>query len=138
MSILIVSRSSVNHLNKIIRANSKPTSGVSKAISADLFTSNIVVAKRACQSSIRIRQDQLLLDTIDPCQRCQMLYVDQPTGVRRNEIFAALPKMRKVDGRVQFGRYAVMSTKEGENIRKGPGSRTIIVGDVVLPTEQNH
>ncbi|KAJ6081402.1 hypothetical protein N7499_006276 [Penicillium canescens] len=151
MSVLIVSRSSVNHLNKIIRANTKPTSGVSKAIGADLFTSNIVVAERACQaaraecpyaedhwSSIRIGQDQLLLDTVDPCQRCQMLCVDQPTGVRRNEIFAALPKMRKVDGRVQFGRYAVMSTKEGENIGKGPGSRTIMVGDVVLPTEQNH
>ncbi|KAJ5991397.1 hypothetical protein N7522_011604 [Penicillium canescens] len=70
MSVLIVSRLLVNYLNKIIRANTKPTSGVSKAIGVDLFTSNIVVAERACQaaraecpyaedhwSSIRIGQD---------------------------------------------------------------------------------
>ncbi|KAJ6070169.1 hypothetical protein N7499_012056 [Penicillium canescens] len=51
MSVLIVSRLLVNYLNKIIRANTKPTSSVSKAIGVDLFTSNIVVAKRACQAA---------------------------------------------------------------------------------------
>ena len=152
MSLLIVSRSSINCLNETIKANTKHTSGVSKAIGADLFKSNIVVAERVCQSahaehpyaedhwsSIRIGQDQLLFDTIDPCQRCQMLCVDQVTGAQRNEILAALPKIRKVNGRIQLGRYATMSTEDGENVERNvPGSGTIMVGDVVLPSNQKN
>lgn len=115
-SLLIVSRSSVNRLNEIIKANAKHTSGVSKAIDADLFKSNIIVAERASQpafaehpyaedhwQSVLIGQKQLRFDTIEPCQRCQMLCDDQLTGAQRNKILAALPKMRKVNGRIQFG-----------------------------------
>ena len=152
MSVLIVSRSSINCLNETIKANTKHTSGVSKAFGADMFKSNIVVAERVCPSaraeqpyakdhwsSVRIGQDQLLFDTLDPCQRCQMLCVDQLTGAQRNEILDALPKMRKVNGRIQFGRYATMSTEDGRNAERNiPANGTIMVGDDVLPSNQNN
>jgi molybdenum cofactor sulfurtransferase len=150
-SILIVSRSSVNCLNETIKANTKLTSGVSRTFAADAFQGNIVIAERNSQpghaeqpyvednwTSVSIGQDELRFDTFDPCQRCQMICVDQATGVRRIEILAALPKKRKVDGKVLFGRYAAISTKGAKGVESGvPGSRSIMVGDVVLPSYQN-
>jgi molybdenum cofactor sulfurtransferase len=149
-SILIVSRSSVNCLNESIKTNTKLTSGVSRTFAAEVFQSNIVIAERISQpgraeqpyvednwSSVSIGQDGLHFDTFDPCQRCQMICVDQATGVQRTEILAALPKTRKVDGKVLFGRYAAISTKGAKGVESGgPASRTIMVGDVVLPSYQ--
>lgn len=150
-SLLIVSRSSVNCLNETIKANTKLTSGVSRNFAADVFQGNIVIAERNSQpghaeqpyvednwTSVSIGQDDLRFDTFDPCQRCQMICVDQATGVQRIEILAALPKKRKVDGKVLFGRYAAISTKGAKGVESGvPGSRSIMVGDVVLPSYQN-
>ncbi|KAJ6041368.1 uncharacterized protein N7446_010744 [Penicillium canescens] len=144
MSVLIVSRSSINRLNEISVAITKRNSGTSKVIPSECFNGNIIVAERISQparaerpyaedhwSSVRIGHDQLRFDTVDPCERCQMLCVDQSS--------TALLKLRRADSRICFGRYAVVSTKEGESSgRNAPGSRSITVGDVVLPTEQDN
>ncbi|CAG8945753.1 unnamed protein product [Penicillium salamii] len=150
-AILIVSKSSLNCLNENIKANTKLTSGVSRTFAADVFQGNIVIAERTAQpgraeqpyvednwSSICIGQNELRFDTFDPCQRCQMICVDQATGVRRMEILAALPKKRKIDGKVLLGRCAAISAKGAKVAESGgPGSRSIMVGDVVLPSYQN-
>ncbi|CAG8026023.1 unnamed protein product [Penicillium nalgiovense] len=150
-SILIVSRSSVNCLNENIKANTKFIPDVSRTFAADVSQGNIVIGERISQkgraeqsyvednwSSVSIGQDELRFDIFDPCQRCQMICVDQATGVRRTEILAAPPRKRKVDGKVLFGRYAAISTKGAKGVdSRRRGSRTIMVGDVVLPSYQN-
>lgn len=146
MPILVVSRSSVNRLNETIKANTKHGAGASKAVAADVFRGNIVVAERLTQlgdaeqpyaedlwSSLRIGPDQLRIDVLDACQRCQMVCIDQFTGLRRNEPFSTLAKTRNIDGKVCFGRYAALSREEMEGFELEPDRRTVMVGDVVVP-----
>lgn len=147
MPILVVSRSSVNRLNETIKANTKHGAGASKAVAADVFRGNIVVAERLAQlgdaeqpyvedlwSSLRIGPNQLRIDVLDACQRCQMVCIDQFTGLRRNEPFSTLAKTRKIDGKVCFGRYAALSREEMEGFDLEPDRRTVMVGDVVVPS----
>ena len=147
MPILVVSRSSVNRLNETIKANIKHGAGGSKAVAADVFRGNIVVAERLTQlgdaeqpyaedhwSDLRIGADQLRIDVLDACQRCQMVCIDQFTGTRRNEPFSTLAKTRNIEGKVSFGRYAAMSREESEGFELEPDRRTVMVGDVVTPT----
>ena len=147
MPILVVSRSSVNRLNETIKANSKHGPDSSKAVAADVFRGNIVVAERLARlgdveepyaedhwSSLRIGQDQLRIDVLDACQRCQMVCIDQFTGLRRDEPFSTLAKTRNVNGKVRFGRYAALSREEIEGVEmETPDRRTVMVGDVVIP-----
>lgn len=146
MPILVVSRSSVNRLNETIKANTNHGAGASKAVAADVFRGNIVVAERLTQlgdaeqpyaedfwSSLRIGPDQLRIDVLDACQRCQMVCIDQFTGQRRSEPFSTLAKTRKIDGKVCFGRYAALSLEEMEGFDLEPDRRTVMVGDVVVP-----
>lgn len=148
--ILVVSRSSVNRLNETIKANTKH--GGSKTVAADVFRGNIVVAERLAHrgdieqpyaedhwSSLRIGPNQLRFDALDACQRCQMVCIDQFTGVRRDEPFSTLSKIRNFNGKVSFGRYSTLSPEEGEGFdSETPDRRTIMVGDVVMPTYQDH
>lgn len=147
MPILVVSRSSVNRLNETIKANTKHGTGGSKAVAADVFRGNIVVAERLTQlgdaeqpyaedhwSNLRIGPDQLRIDVLDACQRCQMVCIDQFTGLRRDEPFSTLAKTRNIDGKVSFGRYAALSREEMEGFDLQPDRRTVMVGDVVTPT----
>jgi molybdenum cofactor sulfurtransferase len=143
--ILVVSRSSVNRLNETIKAHSKH--GSSKTVAADVFRGNIVVAERLAHrgdveqpyaedrwSSLRIGPDQLRFDALDACQRCQMVCIDQFTGVRRDEPFSTLAKTRNIEGKVSFGRYSALSPEEGEWLdTETPDRRTVMVGDVVVP-----
>ncbi|KAJ5724687.1 hypothetical protein N7493_006415 [Penicillium malachiteum] len=148
MPILVVSRSSVNHLNELIKAKGTQGSRASKAVAADVFRGNIVVAERLVQlgdaeqpymedhwSSLRIGPDQLRVDVLDPCQRCQMVCIDQVTGRRREEPFSTLAKTRNMDGKVNFGRYAALSREDAEALETdSPDRRTVMVGDVVVPS----
>lgn len=148
MPILVVSRSSVNRLNETIKANSKQGAGAGKAVAADVFRGNIVVAERLTRlgdaeqpysedhwSGIRIGPDQLRIDVLEGCQRCQMVCIDQFTGLRRSEPFSTLAKNRNIDGKVQFGRYAAISRDEIDGIDiDSPDRRTVMVGDVVTPS----
>lgn len=145
MPMLIVSRSSVNRLNETIKANTKHGAGASNTVAADVFRGNIVIAERLTKlgdveqpyledqwSSLSIGPEQLQIDVLDACQRCQMVCIDQFTGERRHEPFSTLAKTKKVNGKVSFGRYAALSRDEWEGADLG--NRTVMVGDVVVPT----
>lgn len=146
MPILVVSRSSVNRLNEKIKANTKPGTGGSKAVAADVFRGNIIVAERLAQlgeaeqpyaedhwSAIRIGPDQLRVDVLDACQRCQMVCIDQFTGLRSEEPFSTLAKTRNLNGKVCFGKYAALAPEETEGFESRPEHRTVMVGDIVMP-----
>lgn len=147
MPILVVSRSSVNRLNETIKAKGKPTPGYNKAVAADVFRSNIVVAERLIKigdaeqpyvediwSSVQIGSEKLRVDVMGSCERCQMVCVDQLSGVRREEPFSTLAKTRNLEGKVLFGRYAALARTEIEAMEwEPPARRTVMVGDVVVP-----
>ncbi|KAJ5225343.1 hypothetical protein N7468_006568 [Penicillium chermesinum] len=147
MPILIVSRSSVNRLNENIKAKGRPISGSPKAVAADVFRSNIVVAERLTKlgdaeqpyaedmwSSLQIGPEKLRVDVMGSCERCQMVCIDQLTGIRREEPFSTLAKTRTLDGKVLFGRYAALARAEIDAMEwEPPARRTVMVGDLVVP-----
>lgn len=146
MPILVVSRSSVNCLNESIKANSGQGNGGGQAVAVDVFRGNIVVAERLAKlgdaeqpyaedhwSSIRIGPSQLRIDVLDACQRCQMVCIDQFTGLRSQEPFSTLAKTRNLNGKVCFGKYAALAPGETEGFESQPDHRTVMIGDVVMP-----
>ncbi|RAL16035.1 putative molybdenum cofactor sulfurase protein (HxB) [Aspergillus homomorphus CBS 101889] len=148
--ILLISRSSVNHLNETIKRNnntaSSSNSNSKKAVAADVFRANIVIAEHPHKpahfenpyiedrwQSVRIGPERLPLNVLGSCQRCQMVCVDQYTGVRGDEPYSTLAKTRKVGNKIYFGRHlglASMGVPGGAD----SGSRTVMVGDVVDPS----
>lgn len=69
------------------------------------------------------------LTILGPCQRCQMIAVDQATSLHRQEPFSTLAKTRrKGDGRVWFGVHAALSLRSETEERL-----SIQVGDIVQP-----
>ncbi|KAL5359085.1 molybdenum cofactor sulfurase [Aspergillus floccosus] len=133
--ILLISRSSVNRLNETIKASGK------KAVAADVFRANIVVAENLPHQlanterpyiedrweSFTVGPDRLRFDVLGSCQRCQMVCIDQYSGERRDEPFSTLAKTRKVGSQIAFGRHAAV-TDGVDGV-----SRTVMVGDVVRP-----
>ncbi|MCJ1478043.1 hypothetical protein MMC13_006718 [Lambiella insularis] len=138
--ILIISRSSLNRLNEIIK--SKTPAG--KAASAQVFRANIIIAEDSllppgteqpyaedtwrsmtaypqASSGQTAQSEATHLNIIGPCRRCQMVCVDQDTGEKNEEPFITLAKTRRVNGRVFFGMHAGLVGGEG----------TIRVGDKV-------
>lgn len=161
--ILLISRSSVNRLNETIKANAKkdahgnpitPTNKPRKAVAADVFRSNIVVAENVSQprnaeqpyiednwSSLKIGPGQLRLDVMGSCQRCQMVCIDQMTGVKGDEPLSTLAKTRKVGGKTYFGRHVCLSVGEMGEMSEGGGDgegKTVMVGDRVVPVYDGH
>lgn len=137
--ILLVSRSSVNRLNEQI----KHSGGTGKAVAADSFRGNIVVAQELPGgyaetpyaeegwSSLHIGNGSGTSHTFEvlgPCQRCQMVCVDQQSAQRRQEPFSTLAKTRRRDGRVWFGMHMCLSSEEVAGT-----SAKIQVGDRVTP-----
>ncbi|KAF9883393.1 hypothetical protein FE257_003516 [Aspergillus nanangensis] len=135
--ILVISRSSVNRLNETIKAGTK------KAVPADVFRANIIVAENSPQHTnshperpyiedrwvaVSIGLSRLRFDVLGPCQRCQMVCIDQHTGLRRDEPFSTLAKTRKIGNQVVFGRHAALSL--GQTF---PSGRSIMSGDTVWP-----
>lgn len=145
--ILIISRSSVNRLNENIKANAKNGNSTSKAVVADVFRANIVVAESVPTSqqssrdveqpyiedgwaSLRIGPQELMFDVLGSCQRCQLVCVDQFTAVRSEEPFSTLSKTRRIDGKVVFGRHISLSSD--------PEGALLVVGDAVNPLYSHH
>ncbi|RDK47136.1 molybdenum cofactor sulfurase [Aspergillus phoenicis ATCC 13157] len=144
--ILLISRSSVNRLNETIKSSPTTTNstGRKKAVAADVFRANIVVAEDFPQpvsagrpyiedhwESLRIGPDNLHFNVLGSCQRCQMVCVDQLTGVRGEEPYSTLAKTRKSGNKIYFGRHlAISSDGDGNSFN----SRTVMVGDVVTPS----
>ncbi|KAA8648949.1 hypothetical protein EYZ11_005368 [Aspergillus tanneri] len=151
--ILLISRSSVNRLNETIKSKPKTknvttktsTASPNKTVAADVFRANIVVAESLPQlanaerpyledrwESFIVGSDHVRFDVLGSCQRCQMVCIDQYSGIRRDEPFSTLAKTRKFDNKIYFGRHASLSLMEyGLDT---PASRTIMVGDIVYPS----
>ncbi|EAW10365.1 putative molybdenum cofactor sulfurase protein (HxB) [Aspergillus clavatus NRRL 1] len=151
--ILLISRSSVNYLNENIKANQKKKkraegSSSSRAVAADVFRANIVVAESFTQlprvespyvedhwESLKIGPEHLQLDVLGACQRCSMVCIDQFTGVRRDEPFSTLAKTRKINGKIVFGRHASLASSEVTRDEHDTTERwTLMVGDTVTPS----
>ncbi|KAL4796739.1 pyridoxal phosphate-dependent transferase [Aspergillus venezuelensis] len=159
--LLLISRSSVNRLNESIKSSftnlqlssSSPFSTSmrkkSTAVAADVFRANIVIAETIVTaerpyiednwSSLTIGSNQLRFNVLGSCERCQMVCVDQYTGVRGDEPYATLAKTRKVGRKILFGRHVspVLDEENGAQDEDGDedGSfGTVMVGDIVTPS----
>ncbi|KAH2981118.1 hypothetical protein KXW58_002222 [Aspergillus fumigatus] len=147
--ILLISRSSVNYLNENIKANQKKIrTGTSKAVAADVFRANIVVAESLADSpkmeqpyiedqweALKIGRGELRFDVLGSCQRCSMVCIDQFTGVRRDEPFSTLAKTRKINNKIVFGRHCSLSASEVTQDQHDNAERwTLMVGDIVIPS----
>jgi molybdenum cofactor sulfurtransferase len=109
--ILLISRSSINRLNEDIKA----ASSIGRAVSADSFRGNIVVAEDGATKisespyieeswqSLHIGEENNTFEVMGPCQRCQMVCIDQKSAQKRQEPFSTLAKTRRRDGKVWFG-----------------------------------
>ena len=133
--ILTISRSSLNRLNEIIKAEG------GKAAQAEVFRANIVVAENPdCPPGAEqpyaedewryLRIGQQYFELLGPCRRCQMVCIDQNTAERNQEPFVTLSKTRRVDGKVYFGEHSchLPMSNEASLLAQNP---TISVGDVV-------
>lgn len=135
--ILVISRSSVNRLNEEIKA----TGG--KAVHAEAFRANIVVAESDTtpagteqpyiEDSWRMIQvGRQVLQILGSCRRCQMVCINQDTGLKTEEPFSTLARTRRIDGKVFFGQHAcrISAVNPSSPDAQNP---TIAVGDVVQP-----
>ncbi|KAL4960414.1 putative molybdenum cofactor sulfurase protein (HxB) [Aspergillus stella-maris] len=151
--LLLISRSSVNRLNESIKSSSSPSPAHMQkkptAVAADVFRANIVIAETIptaerpyiedTWSSLTIGTNQLQFNVLGSCERCQMVCVDQYTGVRGDEPYATLAKTRKVGRKILFGRHVspllneengAQDTSDNEDGSLG----TVMVGDIVTPS----
>lgn len=135
--ILIISRSSLNHLNEQIKCSG------AKAVHAEVFRANIVVAENPTsppsseqayvEDSWRmIHVGRQFFQILGSCRRCQMVCINQETGVKSAEPFVTLARTRRFDGKVFFGQHAchVIGADLNSPIAQDP---TISVGDAVQP-----
>lgn len=133
--ILTISRSSLNRLNELIKAEG------GKAAQADVFRANIVIAENLehppgtevpyAEDDWRLVQiGQQYFEMLGPCRRCQIVCVDQQTAERNQEPFVTLSKTRRFNGRVYFGEHSCHMTWKDESspVAQNP---TISVGDTV-------
>jgi molybdenum cofactor sulfurtransferase len=142
--ILLVSRSSVNRLNEQIKQR---VSGAGKAVTADSFRGNILIAEELAGgeaerpyvedewTGVQIGDGpESLFEVLGPCQRCQMVCVDQKSAQRRQEPFSTLAKTRRRDGRVWFGMHMCLASDPEPSLRHlGTQGVSIKVGDKVTP-----
>ena len=135
--ILVISRSSLDRLNEQIKANA------GKAVAAEAFRANIVVAENREQPgherpydedgwrTMRIGGEHFEL--LGPCRRCQMVCIDQDTAEQSPEPLLTLAKTRRFDGKIFFGQHACHAGGGGHGRGRGARRATIKVGDAVLP-----
>lgn len=135
--ILTISRSSLNRLNELIKAEG------GKAAQTEVFRANIVVAENPhyppgteqpyAEDDWRYLQiGQQYFEMLGPCRRCQMVCVDQQTAERNQEPFVTLSKTRRFDGRVYFGEHTC-HLPMGDPSSPLVQNPTIRIGDPVQP-----
>jgi molybdenum cofactor sulfurtransferase len=135
--ILTISRSSLNRLNELIKAEG------GKAAQAEVFRANIVVAENPdyppgledpyAEDGWRFLQiGQQYFEMLGACRRCQMVCIDQQTAEKSQEPFVTLSKTRRFDGRVYFGEHTCHLSLEDTSspLAQNP---TITVGAAVRP-----
>ncbi|KAF3006047.1 hypothetical protein E8E13_010860 [Curvularia kusanoi] len=134
--ILTISRSSLNRLNELIKAEG------GKAAQAEVFRANIVVAENPdyppgledpyAEDEWRYLQiGNHYFEMLGACRRCQMVCIDQQTAERNQEPFTTLAKTRRFDGRVYFGEHTChLPINDCSAPSQIP---TIMVGEAVQP-----
>jgi molybdenum cofactor sulfurtransferase len=133
--VLTISRSSLNRLNEQIKSNG------GKAVRAEVFRANIIVAENngtrigsehpyAEDEWRMMRIGSQVFELLGPCRRCQMVCVDQDTAARNPEPFVTLAKTRRHDGKIYFGQHACHVPAD-RSISSGLHSYTVAVGDLV-------
>ncbi|KAK8924775.1 Molybdenum cofactor sulfurase [Metarhizium anisopliae] len=130
--ILLVNSSSVDALNDSIVKRG------GTGVPDDSFRANIVIeadqgSKHTAHSEdtwskIRIGNQEFKL--LGACRRCQMVCVDQTSGVRRQEPFSTLAKTRRIDGKVYFGVHMKHEPRP-RDVRLANQAPTIQVGEAV-------
>ncbi|KAL5624711.1 hypothetical protein BROUX41_004771 [Berkeleyomyces rouxiae] len=117
--ILVIHDASVQAVSSAVQASG------GRNIPAASFRGNIVVGGGNSDSTatqaygeeqwqrFRIRRQEFLV--LGPCQRCQMVCVNQQNGEKDMEPFTTLAKTRRVAGKVFFGLHAV-------HVTSGPNS----------------
>ncbi|KAF2832153.1 PLP-dependent transferase [Ophiobolus disseminans] len=139
--ILTISRSSLNRLNELIKADG------GKAAQAEVFRANIVVAENPAyppgledpyaEDDWRFLQiGQQYFEMLGACRRCQMVCIDQQTAEKNQEPFVTLSKTRRFDGRVFFGEHTCHLPLEDASspLVQNP---SITVGDAVRPFRED-
>ncbi|CAO2648810.1 Nn.00g097590.m01.CDS01 [Neocucurbitaria sp. VM-36] len=133
--ILTISRSSLNRLNELIKAEG------GKAAQAEVFRGNIVIAENPdyppgledpyAEDDWRYLQiGQQYFEMLGACRRCQMVCIDQQTAEKNQEPFVTLSKTRRFDGRVFFGEHTCHLPSKDASTPFGQNP-TITVGDAV-------
>jgi molybdenum cofactor sulfurtransferase len=135
--ILTISRSSLNRLNEQIKSNG------GKAVRAEVFRANIVIAEHhkstpafeepyAEDHWCMLQIGRQFFQMLGSCRRCQMVCIDQETAQKNQEPFVTLAKTRRFDGKVYFGQHTChMPVEEDKSLdAQGP---TIMVCDPVKP-----
>ena len=135
--ILLVSRSSVNRLNEDIKARGS----VGKTVPAESFRGNIVISEelqRGQKESPYAEDDwkevsiineggTSVFEVLGPCQRCQMVCIDQGDASRQQEPFSTLARTRRHGGKVWFGLHLAL----GHSVHSSASQGLIRVGDYV-------
>ncbi|KAG5928650.1 hypothetical protein E4U42_000256 [Claviceps africana] len=134
--ILLVNRSSVDVVNEeIVRRGGA-------GVPDDSYRANVVIETAATSrerngnsawtedtwNKIRIGQHEFQL--LGSCRRCQMVCVDQMTGIRRQEPFSTLARTRRFDGKVYFGVHMRHEPGSGD-LSLSSQSPALQVGDAV-------
>lgn len=146
--ILMISRSSLNHLNQQIESSS--SHGTKKAaVPAEAFRANIIIAQSTSPSSspdespyvedtwssLQISSSSDILNTgvemevLGPCKRCTMINNPQSPHdglekvLAKGEPYATLAKTRRWDGGVWFGVHLspLLLRSASDGIRDGDG-----------------
>jgi molybdenum cofactor sulfurtransferase len=135
--ILTISRSSLNRLNEQIKSNG------GKAVHAEVFRANIVIAEEHSLTTgfqepyaedhwRGIMIGRHLFEMLGSCRRCQMVCIDQETATRNSEPFVTLAKTRRFDGKVYFGQHTC-HVQIATDTSLEAQSPTITAGDAARP-----
>jgi hypothetical protein len=113
---LFVGESALAYLNARLNA----------PIGADRFRPNVVFSGGTPHEEdewASLSAGSLHFDAVKSCARCQVITIDQQTGIAGKEPLKTLAQYRTKDNKVYFGRYFALKGKEG----------VLSVGDVLLP-----
>ena len=144
--ILVLFLPSLDRVNSLLPANTEQISSESFRGNIILGTSNIQT-KRTDEISktlpLGLVEDGLTtlevfnessrasfkLNLMAPCRRCQMVAIDQTTGMRKPEVFGHMAKVRRLNGGVWFGVHAAID--EDNNGHRHALELVVRVGDRV-------
>ncbi|SPN96733.1 related to molybdenum cofactor sulfurase HxB protein [Cephalotrichum gorgonifer] len=116
--ILLVHTPSVDYLNESLSPST------SQRVPPTQFRPNLVVgpvdgsealpaySEESWQGLTVGSSDTGVFRVMGKCFRCQMVCVDQDTGVRGEEPFVTLARTRRVDGKVPFGVHVCLESEE--------------------------